>query len=190
MMIALIGAAETGFWVVLAAGLSVRYLLRRPRAGAVLLLCVPLIDVLLLTATTVDLARGAEPTAAHGLAVFYLGFTVAYGHYLITWADRHFAHRFADGPKPAKPPRYGWSRARHEWRVWLLTLLAVAIATPILQALIWMVGDAARSEALQEWQLRGLAALVIHAVVALSYTVWPKSPPATDPAPAERETVR
>jgi hypothetical protein len=189
MMIALIGAAEIGFWVVLAAGLSVRYLLRRPRAGAVLLLCVPLIDVLLLTATGVDLARGAEPAFGHGLAALYLGFTVAYGHYVITWADGHFAHRFGGAPKPAKPPRHGWARARHEWRIWRMTLIAVAISLAVLHLLGWLAdgsgsGSVGEADVLREWQARALVALAVHGLIALSYTVWQKQPPAPPAQPA------
>ena len=45
MVVAAIVACEIGFWVVLAAGLLTRYVLRRPRAGAALLVCVPLVDL-------------------------------------------------------------------------------------------------------------------------------------------------
>ncbi|RBM20422.1 hypothetical protein [Streptomyces sp. PT12] len=195
MIVGLIAAAEVGFWVVLAAGLGARYGLRRPRLGAVLLVCVPLIDVLLLTATSVDLARGAEPSAAHGLAALYLGFTVAYGRYVIRWADGHAAHRFAGAPRPPKPPRYGAARAAHEWRIWSMTLLAVVIALATLQTMIWAIADADRTEALRAWQWTGLRVLGIHALIALTYTVWPKKAPeggaaegAAEGAAAERRS--
>jgi hypothetical protein len=185
MIVGLIVAAEFGFWAVLAAGLAVRYLLRRPRAGAVLLWCVPLIDVVLLTATAVDLSRGAEPSGAHGLAALYLGFTVAYGHYTIAWADRHVAHRFANGPKPPKPPRYGAARARHEWRIWSMTLVAVVIALAVLQTMIWTIdASASHTEPLRQWQGTALRVLGIHAVIAASYTLWPKKSPSPERADA------
>ncbi|WP_049578176.1 hypothetical protein [Streptomyces sp. SBT349] len=177
MIVALIAAAEVGFWLVLGAGLAVRYLLRMPRLSAVLLVCVPLIDVLLLTATAVDLARGAEPSAAHGLAALYLGFTVGYGHYTIAWADRHAAHRLAGGPRPQKPPRYGMARARHEWRIWSMTLVAVLIALAVLQVMIWAIGDADRTESLRGWQWTALRVVGIHGLIALSYSVFPRRAP-------------
>lgn len=177
MIVALIAAAEIGFWVVLAAGLAVRYLLRRPRAGTVLLLCVPLIDVLLLTATAADLARGAEASSGHGLAALYLGLTVAYGHYLIRWADGHAAHRLAGGPPPVRPPRYGAARARHEWRLWGMTLLAMAIAAAVLQGLILLADGPDAVAELRGWQQTALLVTGIHALVAVGYTIWPKRPP-------------
>lgn len=114
MILTLIASAEVAFWVVLAAGLAARYLLRRPRLGAVLLLGVPLIDVLLLIATTIDLRDGATASSAHGLAFAYLGFTVAFGHSVIRWADQRFAHRFAGGPPPQRPPKYGREKVLYE----------------------------------------------------------------------------
>src|SRR5437899_3014186 len=100
-------ACEIGFWVVLAAGLLLRYPLRRPRAGAVVLACVPLVDLVLLGATVADLRSGATAGVRHGLAAVYIGFSVAYGHSAVRWADGHFRHRFAGGPKPQGPPKYG-----------------------------------------------------------------------------------
>ncbi|UCM90533.1 hypothetical protein [Streptomyces marincola] len=190
MIVSFIVAAEIGFWLVLGAGLAVRYALRRPRLGGALLLCVPLIDVLLLTATALDLRRGAEPSGAHGLAALYLGFTVAYGHYLVRWADGHAAHRLAGGPRPPKPPRYGTARAVHEWRLWAMTLVAAAISLAVLQGMIWVVGDAERDDPLRAWQGTALRALGIHGLIALSYSVWRKKAPEGEPAaggaPGER----
>ena len=54
--------------------------------SSVLLLCVPLIDVVLLAATVLDLQRGASASFAHGLAAAYIGFTVAFGGVTIQWA--------------------------------------------------------------------------------------------------------
>lgn len=58
-MIAVIIACEIGFWVLLLAGLLTRYVLRRPGLGAALLIAVPLVDVLLLAVSAIDL-RGGE----------------------------------------------------------------------------------------------------------------------------------
>ncbi|MDT3400125.1 hypothetical protein RKE29_26470 [Streptomyces sp. B1866] len=176
MIVGMIAASEIGFWVFLVAGLSVRYLLRRPRAGAVLLACVPLVDVALLVATVVDLRRGAEPSTLHGLAALYLGFSVAYGHYLISWADGRFAHRFAGGPPPVRPPKYGRERIRHEWRLWRMTLVAGAVAAAVLQACVWLVDDPDRTEALTANQWLAARVVGIHLLVAVCYTLWPPKP--------------
>lgn len=181
MVVTLIIVCEVAFWVLLVVGLALRYLARMPRLGAVVLLCEPLLEVVLLAATAVDLRNGAEGDWTHGLAAVYIGFTVAYGHYMIRWADGHFAHRFAGGPPPVKPPKYGMPRAVHEWKMFGRTLLAGAIAVALLQGAIWYVDDADRSAALVGWQLRMLLVVGITLVIALSYTIWPKE------APAERE---
>ncbi|MGY0058367.1 hypothetical protein ACWY4P_17735 [Streptomyces sp. LZ34] len=173
MIVGLIVASEVGFWVVLLGGLCVRYVLRKPRAGAALLACVPLLDVVLLVATVIDLRRGAEPSTAHGLAAVYLGFSVAYGHYMITWADGRFAHRFAGGPPPVKPPKYGVARVRHEWRLWRMTLIAAAIAVAVLQMCVWLIGDGDSTGSMVAWQLQMLKVAGIHLLIAVGYTVWP-----------------
>lgn len=173
MIVGLIAASEVGFWVLLLAGLFVRYVLRKPRAGVALLACVPLLDVVLLVATVIDLRRGAEPSTAHGLAAVYLGFSIAYGHYMINWADGRFAHRFAGGPPPVRPPKYGAARVRHEWRLWRMTLIAVAIAVAVLQACVWLIGDGDRGAAMVGWQRQMGMIAGIHLLVAVCYTVAP-----------------
>ena len=114
-MLALIIGCEIAFWVVLVAGLLARYVAKAPRLGLALLICVPLVDLVLLIATVVDLRSGATAEWAHGLAAVYLGFSVAYGHQMITWADGWAAYFWGSGPRPSK--RYGrehatWASAR------------------------------------------------------------------------------
>lgn len=176
MIVALIIACEVGFWVLLALGLAVRYLLKWRRTSVVLLLCEPLLELVLFTVTTIDLKNGAEPGWEHGLAALYIGFTVAYGHYTIRWLDGHAAHRLAGGPPPPKPPRYGMARARHEGRLWLRTVLAAAVACALLQAAVWYVGDGDTSS-LRSFQWTALRAAGIHGLIALTYTIWPKRDP-------------
>lgn len=139
-MVALIVACEVGFWILLAAGLVARYALRLRRTGVVLLAATPVVDVVLLAAAVVDLRGGGTATTAHGLGAAYLGFSVAFGHTLIRWADQRVAHRFAGGPPPYKPPKRGPERIRHEWREWRKCLLACAIAVVVLCLLSFVVG--------------------------------------------------
>lgn len=178
MVVTLVIVCEAGFWVLLAAGLTLRYAAGRPRLGAGVLLMEPLLEVVLLAATAVDLKNGAEPDWTHGLAALYLGYTVAYGRYTVKWIDGHVAHRFAGGPPPARPPRYGRARAVHEGRLWLRTLLAAAVAVALLQIAVLYVGGEGDTGSLTDWQLTALRAAGIHGVVALTYTLLPKKDPA------------
>ncbi|MEW9531975.1 hypothetical protein [Microbispora sp. NPDC049125] len=72
-MLAVVIGCEIGFWVLLAAGLLLRYALRLRRASGMVLLCVPLVDVMLLVAAVVDMRSSATvATWQHGLAAAYL----------------------------------------------------------------------------------------------------------------------
>ncbi len=174
-MIALIVACEVGFWVLLGAGLAARYLLRSRALSTALLICVPLIDVVLLAATAIDLRRGGEAGFTHGLAAVYIGVSLAFGHQLTAWADQRFAHRFAGGPAPVRPSPTGRAHAARERRQWLRHLLAYAIAAAVLAVLSLVVGDPGRTLGL--WAVMGpwTIGLVIDFIVAFSYTVSPRS---------------
>ncbi|MFZ3500408.1 hypothetical protein ACODT5_45570 [Streptomyces sp. 5.8] len=176
MLVTLIIACEVGFWVLLAGGLALRYLAKMPKTGAAVLLCEPLLELVLLIATAVDLRGGAEPDWKHGLAALYLGYTVAYGHYTVHWLDGHAAYRLAGGPKPAGAG-HGTARAVHEWKLVARTLLAAAVAAGLLQAAIWYVGGSGDTTVLRGWQLTALRVVGIHALIAVTYTVWPKRAP-------------
>jgi hypothetical protein len=180
VIVTLIVVCEVGFWVLLAAGLSARYLLRKPRLGMALLLCEPLLEVLLLVVTAVDLKNGAEPSWRHGLAAIYIGYTVGHGHRTVKWLDGHAAHRLGGGPPPPKPPQYGMERARHEGRIWLGSVVAASVAAGLLLAAVWYVGDAGDTSKLEAsiagvWRAAG-----IHGLIALSYVVWPRKAPGSD----------
>ncbi|MFF0159433.1 hypothetical protein ACFYRY_18150 [Streptomyces sp. NPDC005263] len=177
MIVALIAACEIGFWVLLAAGLAVRYLLRMERTGMALLLCEPLLEVVLLVVTAVDLKNGADPSWKHGLAALYIGYTVGHGHRTVKWLDGHAAHRLAGAPKPVGPPRHGMPRARHEGRVWLGTVAAAAVATVLLQIAVWYVDDSSRTGSLESWRATAWRAAGIHGLIALTYLIWPKKGP-------------
>ncbi|MER6672361.1 hypothetical protein [Streptomyces sp. NPDC000983] len=179
MIVGLIVACEVGFWVLLAAGLTFRYLLRMPRTGLALLLCEPLLEVVLLVATAVDLKNGADPSWKHGLAAVYIGYTVGHGHRTVKWLDGHAAHRFGGAPPPVGPPRYGMARARHEGRVWLGSVTAAAVAGGLLLVAMWYVDDPDRTGSLQSWMHLAWRAAGIHGLVALTYAIWPKKAPAS-----------
>ncbi|WP_017624338.1 hypothetical protein [Nocardiopsis chromatogenes] len=148
MIVAFILVCEAMFWVLLLGGLGARYLLRNRGLSTVLLLLVPVLDVVLLAAISLHLASGADAEAGHGLGALYLGFTVAWGHPLIRWADARFAHRFAGGPPPPKPPKAGAAGVRHEAVAWLRTTAGCAIGAAVLAGLIWLAGDPERTQVL------------------------------------------
>jgi hypothetical protein len=177
VILAVIIACEILFWVFIVAGLSARYLLRRRRAGAVLLTLAPAADAVLLVATAIDLAGGGETTFAHGLAALYLGISIAYGHAMVRWADRWFAYRFAGGPRPAK--LYGRAYTIACWRDVLRTFLAAAITAAVVGALALLVGDPVRAEPLVGLLPAVGVLCAIDLIWAVSYTFSPRRPPAS-----------
>ncbi|WAP58347.1 hypothetical protein [Streptomyces sp. S465] len=174
MVVALIVACEAGFWVLLAIGLALRYVAKKPKASTAVLLCEPLLELVLFVTTVIDLRNGAEPDGKHGLAAVYIGYSAALGHRTIRWVDARVAHRFFDGPPPVKPPKYGMARTVHEWKTAARWGLAAAIAIALLQGAIWYVGDDDRIGSLRDWQQRMLFLIGINLVIALSYTLFPK----------------
>ncbi|MFG3526359.1 hypothetical protein ACGF8B_06430 [Streptomyces sp. NPDC047917] len=181
MIVTLIVLCEVAFWVLLAAGLALRYWAKKPRLGAAVLLCEPLLEVVLLVVTAIDLKNGAQPDWKHGLAAVYIGFTVGLGHSTIRWADAQVAHRFAGGPPPVKPPKYGMARAVHEWKVAARWTVAAVTALALLQAAVWYVGGDGDVSSLQAWQQKMLFVVGLNVIIAGSYTLFPKTGPETEP---------
>ncbi|ROQ82857.1 hypothetical protein EDD95_2487 [Streptomyces sp. CEV 2-1] len=177
MIVTLIVLCEIAFWVLLAGGLALRYVAKKPRLGGAVLLCEPLLEVILLVVTAVDLKNGAAPDWTHGLAAVYIGFTVGLGHSTIRWVDARVAHRFAGGPPPVRPPKYGMARAVHEWRVAGRWALAAVTALALLQGAVWYVGGDGDVASLRSWQQTMLFVIGINLVIAASYTVFPKRDP-------------
>ncbi|AYN39374.1 hypothetical protein D9753_11110 [Streptomyces dangxiongensis] len=177
MIVALVAAAEVAFWVLLAAGLAVRYVVRMPRTGLALLLCEPLLEVVLLVATATDLRNGAGPDWRHGLAAVYVGFTVGLGPATLRWADAWAAHRFAGGRRPARAPRYGRARTVHEWRTAGRWILSSAVALALLECAVRYVGPDGDTGVLRAWQERMLWLIAVNLVIAVSYTLFPKREP-------------
>lgn len=196
-MIGLIVGCEVAFWVLLGLGLSGRYLLRAPRMSAVLLACVPVIDVMLLVLSTADLYRGAAPDLGHALAAIYLGVTIAFGPTMIRWADERVAratvsrraglaartrdgrdHEAALGERRPGPLLRG-SRARRshaarERAMWLRHLLAYTIAAVMLGAFTLLAGDRDQAAVLWGPMLPWAVVLVIDFLWSFSYTIAPR----------------
>lgn len=163
-------ACEIGFWVVLGLGLALRYLAGLRKVSNVLLLCVPMLDVLLLTLIAWDLlVNHTTADFGHGLGAIYLGFTVAFGHQIITRVDAWFAHRFAGGAAPAETPKSGISRVKYEWNQWFRMLLCAVISSVVLGGITLIVDDLTRTGELLAWILRVWFAT---AVWFIGWPVW------------------
>ncbi len=140
MIVTLIVVCEVGFWVLLAAGLAVRYLLKMPRTGLALLLCEPLLEVLLLVVTAVDLKNGAEPDWRHGLAALYIGYTVGHGHRTVKWLDGHAAHRLGGARRPSGRRGTAWPAPATRGGL-ARSVTAAAVASGLLLLAARYVGD-------------------------------------------------
>lgn len=81
------------------------------------------------------------------------------------------------GPKPPGT-KYGRARAVHEWKLWLRTLVAAAVALGLLEAAIRYVGAGADVDGIRQWQFIVLRIVGIQALVAATYSIWPRKAPA------------
>lgn len=179
MVIGFILACEVLFWVAVVSGLVARYVAGRPRLGLLLLASTLLIDVALLVAVAIDLGAGGTAGTAHMLAMFYLGFSLAYGKRMIAWADERFQYWFRHGPRPKK--LYGSAYARRCWLDVPRTAFACGLASLLAWILTAMTDDPARTEALAStFSVAGII-VGIEVVVAVSYTVWPRRRAAVSP---------
>lgn len=174
MIAAFIIGCEIGFWVFVLAGLACRYMLHMKKTGAILLILTPVVDLVLVVATIIDLRSGSTATFMHGLAAIYIGVSVAFGHRMVRWADMKFAERFAGGPAPQPKPKYGKEHARSERQAWLRYLLAYVVGCLILLAMIIMVGDPEQTEALMNTIRIWSIILVIDFLYSFSFTLWPR----------------
>ena len=157
MLLAVIAGCEIGFWVLLAAGMVTRYLLKLPRVGLVLL-----------AASVIDIHRGGAPSFKHSLAAIFIGVSVGFGHQTLKWADKWAAHFLGGAPRPVKPPKRGPERARRERAGWFRHLLAYVVGVGVMIGLGLLSGrgyDAALGPA-WTWTI----VLVIDAVVSFSYS--------------------
>ncbi|WP_306459228.1 hypothetical protein [Paenibacillus sp. E222] len=168
---------EIAFWVFVATGLSVRYLLGMKRTGIALLMATPVVDVLLMVATVMDLQRGATASMVHGIAAIYIGVSIAYGHQMIAWADRYFLYWLKGGDNPRSSKVYGSEHASRERVGWLRHLLAWCIGSMFLLAMIWWIGDTERTAAFSNLIRVWGIILGIDFIISFSYSLWPRKMP-------------
>jgi hypothetical protein len=175
VLYALIVGCEITFWAVLVLALGNRYLLGRERLSRALLICLPLVDLLLITVTAVDLHLGATPAFAHGLAAAYIGFTIAFGGMAVKWADERFAHSFAAGPAPSQAPSRGWALVRYDLILWFRCIGAAVITMALVEALAYLSSTAAAAEPLLAWHKHAFGAVIVWFVFGPAWsmaTAW------------------
>ena len=167
-------ACEVGFWIVILLGLITRYVFNRKRLGLFFLTLTPVIDLILLVITTTDLYKGAIATTAHAIAAVYLGISIAYGKSMIQWADERFLYYVQKkGTKPAR--KNGMEYAKHSMKGTLQHLLAFIIGGCLLLAMIYLMDDPTRSEALYgTLKIWGMI-LGIDFIISISYFIWPRA---------------
>ncbi|AXI07951.1 2TM domain-containing protein [Oceanobacillus sp. 143] len=170
-------ACEILFWVLVIAGLVARYIFKMKKLGALLLICTPLVDLLLLIVTVIDLKNGAIATTVHGIAAIYIGVSIAFGHQMIKWADEHFAARFANGEKPVKRKKYGKEYAKSERSGWYRHLLAWCIGSAFLAGIIFFINNREQTEALYGTLRLWSIVLAADFLISFSYTIFPKKDP-------------
>lgn len=93
-MIAWIITAEIAFWIVIILGLICRYVLKMPKLSIFFFALTPVIDLLLVILTALDLKAGTSASISHGIAAIYIGVSIAYGKTIITWADEKIPTMF------------------------------------------------------------------------------------------------
>ncbi|WP_050182653.1 hypothetical protein [Domibacillus robiginosus] len=169
----LIIACEIAFWVVILTGLMMRYVFRQEKAGLIFLALTPVIDLLLLIFTVMDLYRGASATIAHGIAAVYIGVSIAYGRSMVHWADKKFRqYLLKDGSRTES--KTGLAFARQDAKNAVRHAFAYAIGAGLLYAIILFIGEGERTEAL--WQILRIWTIVlaIDLLITVSYFIWPK----------------
>ncbi|PSA96023.1 hypothetical protein C6370_01360 [Bacillus atrophaeus] len=164
---------EIAFWVVIALGLVTRYVFKRNKLGFLLLALTPVIDLILLITTSIDLYRGAAATQAHAIAAVYIGISVAFGKSMIQWADERFQYYVnKQGTKPVK--RFGMDFAKHYAKSLVRHALAYLIGAGLLVGMIYFINEPSRTEALSGILKLWTIVLGIDAVITISYFIWPK----------------
>lgn len=95
---------EVAFWVVILLGLVSRYILKQKALGLFFLALTPVIDLILLITTSVDLMNGVIAKTTHAIAAVYISVSLVFGKSMIKCADDRFKYyAMKEGSKPEKP---------------------------------------------------------------------------------------
>jgi hypothetical protein len=162
---------EIGFWVVILLGLLVRYMFKREKLGLFFLALTPVIDLVLLIVTAVDLYNGAIANRFHALSAIYLGVSIAFGKSMIRWTDERFLYYVKkQGTRPIR--KTGMDYAYHSMKGSILHLLAYAIGAVIIVGMIYFIDDPTRTKVLSGTLELWLFILGIDFAISISYFIW------------------
>ncbi|MFJ5765718.1 hypothetical protein ACIP9C_10145 [Lysinibacillus sp. NPDC093210] len=171
-MIAWIITAEIAFWIVILIGLVCRYRFKKPKLSILFFALTPVIDLLLVLLTAMDLRAGTPASISHGIAAVYIGVSIAYGKTMITWADEKFQQWFLKLPVEKKRLT-GLAKGIHEIKMLGLHVIAYVISASLLYAMIVFIGQLTdTSSLLQVMKVWGII-LIIDAIISFSYIIFP-----------------
>lgn len=163
---------EVAFWIVILLGLITRYILQQKTLGLFFLALTPIIDLILLITTGIDLINGATAETPHAIAAVYIAVSLVFGKSMINWADERFKYYvMKQGVKPSKLT--GLDYSRRYAKSWLKHLLSYIIGTGILHMIIYLINDKTRTEAMDNVIHIWTIILVIDLIICISYFVWP-----------------
>lgn len=160
-MLPYIVAGEILFWCLLLGGLAFRYLMQLRLLSTLALLATPFVDVAIITLTYVDLAAGASSDFSHGMAAFYVGFSIVFGPEIIRRYDRWFARRYTDLPQSELPRTPQQTDVQYLIRCVVASVLTLAL----LAVGLLFAGDLDRSFWLIYWCIVAMAMPVLWAIV-------------------------
>ena len=171
-MIAWIITAEVAFWIVILLGLICRYRFKKTTLSIVFFALTPVIDLILIALTVMDLRAGTPASTSHGIAAVYIGVSIAYGKTMIAWADEKFQQWFLKQPL-TKERLTGLAKGIHEMKMLGLHVIAYAISACLLYAMIVFIGQLTdTSSLLQVMKVWGIV-LIVDAVISISYIIFP-----------------
>ena len=165
--------AEILFWVVIVLGLVVRYVFKQQKLSFYLFVCIPIIDVILLVMTAVDLYYGGKGTIAHALAAVYLGISIVYGKSMIQWADNLF-QRLVYKKKTAKAKLYGMEYGIQQLKGALKHLAAYVIGALFLALMLYLSKESFENSAFYQILRLWTIVVVIDFIIAILYIIFPR----------------
>ena len=136
MLLAAIVTAEVLFWAFLIGGLLSRYVLGWKTLGLIMLALTPIVDLVLIGITYLDLHDGGKSNFTHGLSAFYIGYSITLGPKVVKEMDRRFASRFGEG----KPVESNFRSYREQVNIWKRVIVASIITLTLLGAGFLIVG--------------------------------------------------
>lgn len=163
---------EIAFWVVILLGLVTRYIFKRKNLGLFFLALTPVLDLILLVSTILDLYHGATAELPHAIAAVYIAVSIVFGKSMIQWADERFQYYIMkEGPKPYKPK--GIAYAKQYGKSWVKHLISYILGTGILHLIIFIIHNPKRTEAMDDVINLWTIVIIIDLIIAISYFIWP-----------------